>query len=69
MADSKKSDPVVTAPLVFARTADGGVAYLYRGASVAMLDNAEVKRLTDAGMVGQDPDAVPGVAASPVSDK
>lgn len=65
MADKKKQQ-VVTAPLVSVRGAGGALVYLYRGASLENVDAAEVKRLEELGLVGeQDGDVVPGVAPLP----
>lgn len=45
---------VVTAPLVVAKRADGSDAYLYEGSDFPDgLKDGELKRLTDAGLVGE----------------
>lgn len=45
---------VVTAPLVVTKRADGSDAYLYEGSDFPDgLKDGELKRLTDAGLVGE----------------
>ncbi len=67
MADkeSKKPNQVVTAPLVSLKDPSGHNVYLYRGASVDGYPADDVKRLVDLGLVGDDSDITPGVAADP----
>lgn len=73
MADSKASSKslVVTAPLVRVVDEGGRFQYLYRGASLDGVPAAEVKRLQELDMVGEDKDGLisPNMAAPhPTSD-